>query len=180
MGNLRRLRQRDRSFGMAFGTGGFIPAVAFEARLLRRPERGRVVGIMVNIVVASRAGIPQLVDMEPMGNRDIEGVDFGRGLLHLKNMGVAANAVWIDLVEFGREACMFCPALERKDVDAWHECMTGRVTLGTVDLRVEGRLLPERGFLLLAMAGETKFLLRRRVGGQGDGGIKDEYRQNGP
>jgi len=93
---------------------------------------------------------------------------------------MAANAVWIDLVEFGREACMFRPAFKGKDVDAWHKCMAGRMTLRAVDFWVEGRLLPESRFLLLAMAGETKFLLRRRVGGQGDGGIKDEYRQNGP
>jgi hypothetical protein len=165
---------------MAFGAGSLMPAMAFEAGFLGGPEGGRVVGIVVDIVVAGRAGILQLLDVEPVGYGDIVRVDFRRGPLHLKDMGVAANAVWIDLVEFGRETCMLRSAFKGENVNAWHERVTGRMTLRAVDPGVEGRLLPEGRFLLLPVAGETEFLLRRRVGGQGDGGINNEYRHNAP
>ena len=150
MRDLRRLRQRDRSFGMAFGAGGLFPAMAFEAGLFGRPKGGRIMGVMIDIVVTGGTGVLQFLDVEPVGNGNIVRVDFRRGPLHIKNTLMAADAVWIDLVEFGRKTCMLASAFEGKDVDAWHQGMAGRMTLRTVDLGMEGRLLPERGFSLLA------------------------------
>ncbi len=91
---------------------------------------------------------------------------------------MAPDAVWINLIKFGREARMLATSFEREDVDARHQGVAGRMALRAVDLRVKGGLLPERRFLLLTMAGQAKPLFRCRIGGQSDGGIKDGYDQN--
>ncbi len=137
MGDLGCLRQWNRPFRVAFGAGGLIPAMAFEAGLFGRSEGGRVVGIMVNIVVAGGAGVFQSLDMEPVRNGDIVRVDFRGGSLHIKDTLMAADAVWIDLVKFGRKTRMLASAFEGEDVDAWNQGMTGRMTLRAVDLGME-------------------------------------------
>ncbi len=92
--------------------------MAFEAGLFGWSIGGRVVGIMVNIVVTGRTGVFQFLDMESVRNGDIVRVDLGRGPLHIKDTLMAADAVRIDLVKFGREARMLATAFEREDVDA--------------------------------------------------------------
>lgn len=77
---------------------------------------------------------------------------------------MAADTVWIDLVKLGRETGMFSIAPKGEDVDAWHHGMACCVTFRTVDLGMQIRLLPERGFSLLMMAGDAEFLLRGRIG----------------
>ena len=58
--------------------------------------------------------------------------------------------------------------------------MTCRMALRAVDLGMKGGLLPEGRLLLLMMTGDAEFLLRRGVGGQGNGCINGQYRQNSP
>ncbi len=84
---------------------------------------------MVDIVVTGGARVFQLLDMETVWNRDIIRVNFRRSSLHLENTLMAADAVRINLVQFGGETGMFPPALERKDVDARHQGMACRMTL---------------------------------------------------
>ena len=103
MRDLGCLWQRDGPFGMTFRAGGLFSGVAFEAGLLRGSKGGWIVGVVVDIVVAGGAGVLQFLDVEPMGNGNIVRVDFRRSFLHLKNTGVATDAVWVDLVELGRE-----------------------------------------------------------------------------
>lgn len=52
MGHLHGLGQGDCPLGMAGRTGRLIPLMTFEAGLFGRPESGRVVWVVVNIVVA--------------------------------------------------------------------------------------------------------------------------------
>ncbi len=154
--------------------------MTFEAGLFRRPKGRWIVRVVVNIVVARGAGILQLLDMEPVRNGDIVRVDFWRSPLHIEHTLMAADAVWVDLVQFGREARVFPSALEGEDVDARHQGVTGRMTLRAVNLRVEGGLLPEGRFPLLMVTGDAEFLLRRGIGGQGRGEVKPEHGQNTP
>lgn len=92
-------------------------------------------------------------------------VDFRRGSLYIKNTLMATDTVWVNPVKLGRKTCMFSSTLKRKDVDARYQGMASRMTLRAVDLGMERRLLPERRFSLLLMAGETEFLLGRRICG---------------
>jgi hypothetical protein len=85
---------------------------------------------------------------------------------------MTTDTVWIDLIEFGGKTRMLPFAGERKDIDARHQRMAGRMTLRAVYFGMEGRLFPERGFLLLVMAGDTEFLFGGGVGGKGDRRIK--------
>ena len=93
---------------------------------------------------------------------------------------MTTNAVGVDLVQFGRETCVFPATLEGKDVDARHQGMTRRMTLRAVDLGVEGGLLPEGRLPLLVMAGDADSLLRRRIRGQGDREVEPEKGHNTP
>ena len=93
---------------------------------------------------------------------------------------MATNAVRIDLIQFGRKAGVLPSAFKRENIDARDQCMTCRMALRAVDLGMQGGLLPEGRLLLLMMTGDTEFLLRRGVGGQGNGGINGQYRQNSP
>ncbi len=61
---------------MAFGAGGLVPPVAFEAGLLRGPEGRRVMGIMVYVVMTGGAGVFQPLNVKSMRDRDIIGIDF--------------------------------------------------------------------------------------------------------
>lgn len=81
-------------------------------------------GVVINVVVARGAGVFQLLNMKPVWNGDLVRIDFRRGSLHIKDTLVTADAVWIDLVKFGRKTGMFPFALERKDIDARHHGMT--------------------------------------------------------
>ena len=146
--------------------------------LFGRTEGGRVMGVVVHIVMAGGAGVLQFLDVEPMRNGDVVGVDLWGGLLHVKNPLVAADAVRIDLVQLRRKACVLAPAFEGKDVDAGRQGVAGRVTLRAVDFGMEGRLLPEGGFPLPLMTGDTKLLLGRGIGRQGDRRINAEDDQN--
>jgi len=78
---------------------------------------------------------------------------------------MATDTVWVNLVKLGRKTCMFSSALQREDVDARYQNMASLMTLRAVDLGMERRLLPERRFFLLLMAGETELLLGRRICG---------------
>jgi hypothetical protein len=49
------------------------------------------------------------------------------------------------------------------------------MALRTVDLGVEGRLLPEGRLLQLMVTGDTELLLGRGIGGKGDGGVKRQH-----
>jgi hypothetical protein len=137
-------------------------------------------GVVINIIVARGAGVFQLFDMEPVGDRDVVGIDFWRSSLYIENALMAPDAVWIDLVKFGGKTSMFSIASQRENIDARHQGMACRMTLRAVDLRMHGRLLPERGPLLPLMTGDTEFLLGRRIAGQGDRCIKSQYRQDSP
>jgi hypothetical protein len=156
---------------MALGARSFFPTMAFEAGLFGWPKGGWVMGVMVNIVVAGGTGVFQFFDMEKMWNGNIKGINFGRRPLHIKNPLMAADAIWIDLIKFGRKTCMLASTFEGKDVDAWHQGMAGRMTLRAVDLWMQGRLLPKGRLPLLLMARDTEFLLGCRIGGQGHCGI---------
>ena len=112
--------------------------MTFEAGLFGRPKGRRIMRIMINVVVARGAGILHLLDMESVGNRDIVRVNLWRRLLHMKNALMAADAVWVDLVQFGRETRVLPSALEGKDVNARHQGMAGRMALGAVNLGMEG------------------------------------------
>ena len=180
MGDLCRLRQRNGPFGMALGARGFLPTMAFEAGFFGWPEGGGIMGVMVNIVVAAGTGVFQFFDMEKMWNGNIERIDLGRRPLHIKNPLMAADAIWIDLIKFGRETRMLPSSLKRKDVDAGNQGMASRMTLRTVDLGMQSRLLPKGGLPLLLMACDTEFLLGCRIGGQGHGSIENQNRQSTP
>jgi hypothetical protein len=163
---------------MACGACCFLPLVTFEAGFFWRPEGGRIMGVVVNVVVARCAGVLQLVNMEAVGNGDTVRIDLGGSSFHLKNTFMTADAVWIDLVEFGRKTCMLPSALKGKNVNAWHQGMACRMTLRAVNLRMQGRLLPKGRFLLLMMTGDAEFLLGRRIRWQGHRGIKSQYGQH--
>ncbi len=154
--------------------------MAFEAGFLGWTKSRRIVRIVVNIVVAGGARILQLLYVETVWNRDIVRIDFRGGTLHIKDLLMTADAVRIDLVQFGRKTSMLSIALQRKDIDAWHQGMACCVALRAVDLGMHGRLLPERGFPLLVMTGHTEFLFGRRISGKGNGRIKREYDQDSP
>lgn len=136
-----------------------------------------IVRVVVNIVVARGTRIFQLFDMETMWDRDFVRIDFRGSTLHVENLLMATDAVGIDLVEFGRKTSMLPITLQRKDIDARHQGMTCCVALRAIDLGMHARLLPKRGFPLLIMTGDTKFLFGRRIGGEGDCGIKHQYDQ---
>jgi len=154
--------------------------MAFKAGFFGRTKGGRIVGVVINVVVARGAGVLQLLNMEPVRDGDTVRVDFRRGSLHVKDSLMAADAIWIDLVKFGGKTGMLPFALERKDIDARHHGMARRMALRAVNLRMYGRLLPEGRFPLLLMAGNTEFLLGRRIGGEGDGRIHTQDDQNAP
>jgi hypothetical protein len=149
--------------------------MTLETGFLGRTKCRRIVRIVINIVVARSAGIFQLFYMETMWNRDVVRIDFRGGTFHTKDPLMTTDAVWIDLVEFGREASMLPIALERKDVDARHQGMTCCMTLRAVYPGMHGRLFPKRGFPLLMMTGNAEFLFGRRIGGKCDGRIKHKY-----
>jgi len=174
VGGLDCLRQRNRLLGMASRTRGFFPTMAFEARFFRRTKCRWIVGIVVDIIVASGASILQLFYVETVWDGDVVRIDLRRGTLHLKDLLMATNAVRIDLVEFGRKAGVLSIALERKDIDARHQGMTRCMAFRAIDLGMHGRLLPKRGLSLLMMAGDAEFFLSRRIGGKGDGRIEHQ------
>jgi hypothetical protein len=103
-----------------------------------------IMGVVINVVVARGTGVFQLLNMEPVRNGDTVRVDFGRGPLHIKDALMTADAIWIDLVKLSGKTGMLPFTLERKDIDARHHGMTRRMALRAVDLRMQGRLLPER------------------------------------
>ena len=150
--------------------------MAFETGLLCGPEGRGIMRVVVDIVMTRGTGVLQFLDVEPMGNGNIVGVDFRRGSLHIKDALMAADAVGVNLVKLGRKTGMFSSAFEGKDVDARHQGMACRVAFRAVDLGMEVRLLPERRLSLLVVAGNTELLLGRRIGGQGDGGIEAQNR----
>ena len=143
MGDFSGLGQRDGSFGMACRAGGLLSTMTFKAGLFRRSKCGRIVRVVVNIVVARGTGVFQLLDMELVWNPDTVGVDLRGGRFHIEYPLMTSNAVRIDLVKFGRKTCMFSSAFKGKDIDAGHQGMACRMTLRTVDLGMEGRLLPK-------------------------------------
>ena len=136
--------------------------------------------VVIDIVMTGGTGIFQLLDMETVWDRNIIRIQIGGSPLDSENTRVTTDAVRIDLVQLGRETGMFPPALERKDVDARHQGMACCMTLRAVDFGMKGRLLPEGRLPLLVMAGDTEFLLGRGIGGQGNGSINGQYRQNSP
>src|SRR4030042_1610783 len=108
--------------------------MAFKAGLFGRTKGGWVMGVVINIVVASGAGVFQLFDMETVRNRNIRRIQIRRSPFDSQNTRVTTDTIRIDLVQFGREAGMFPPALQRKNIDARHQGMTGRMALRTADL----------------------------------------------
>ena len=128
MRGLKRLGQRDGALGMADLAGGLFPPVTFEAGLFCGSKGGRIVGIVVDIVVTGRACVLQFLNMEAVRNRDIIGIDLRGSTLHIKNTRMATNTVRIDLVQFGGKPSMFPFTFKRKDIDARHQGMAGRMT----------------------------------------------------
>jgi hypothetical protein len=59
--------------------------MTFEAGLFRRAKCGRIVRVMVDVVVAGSTGIFQLLDMEPVWDRDIIRIKIRRRLFDIKN-----------------------------------------------------------------------------------------------
>ena len=137
-------------------------------------------GIMINIVVTGGAGVLQLLNMETVRDRDIIRIDLGGCAFHIKNTRMATNTVRINLVQFGRKPGMLSFALKRKDIDARHQGMSGRMTLRAVDLGMHRRLLPERRLPLLVVTGDTEFLLGCGIGGECNRSIPPEDDQNAP
>jgi hypothetical protein len=178
VGNLRGLGKWNGPLGMARRARGLLPAMTFKTGLLRRTERGRIMGVVINIVVAGGAIVLQLLNVEAVRDRDIIRVDFRRGSLHIENLLVAADTVRVDLVELGRKTRMLSSTLQRKDINARHQGVARCMTFRAADLGMEVRLLPKRGFPLLMVAGDAEFLLGRGIGGQADSGIEDQHRQN--
>ncbi len=179
MGHLRGLWQGDRSFRVAGRARRFLPFVTFETGLFRGSKGRWIMGVVIDIVMAGGAGVFQFFDMETVWNGDIVRVKVGRSLIDIKNTLMAADTVRIDLVQFGGKTRMFPLARQGKDIDARHQGMTCRMTLGAVDFGMQGGLFPKRGLLLLMMmTGDTEFLLGRGIGGKRDGGIKDQDCQN--
>jgi len=180
VGDLGRLGQGNGSLRVTFGAGGLFAGVAFETGLLRGSKGRWIVRVVINIVMASGTGILESLDVKAVRDGNIVRVDFGRGSFHIKNTGMAADAVGIDLVKLGGKTGMFSFALKGEDVDARHQGVARGVTFRAVNLGMKIRLLPEGGFSLLMMAGDTEFLLRCRIGGQGHCGIQTQDRQNAP
>jgi hypothetical protein len=180
MGGLYRFRQRNGLFGMARGAGGFFPTMTFKTGFFGRTKSRRVMGIMINIVVTGSAGVLQLLNMEPVRNRDIIGIDLGGSAFYIINTRMATNTVRIDLVQFSREASMFPITLERKNIDARHQGMTRCMALRAVNLGMQGGLFPKGRFPLLMVTGDTEFLLGRGIGGEGDGCVESHNRQDSP
>ena len=56
---------------------------------------------------------------------------------------MAADAVWIDLVQFRGKPRMLPSAFKGKDVNARHQGVASRMTLGAVDLWMQSRLFPK-------------------------------------
>jgi hypothetical protein len=146
--------------------------MAFEAGLFAWPEGWGVVGVVVDIVVTGGAGVLQFLDMEQVWNGNTVRIDFRRSPLHIKYPWMAADAVWIDLVQFRGKPRMLPSAFKRKDVNARHQGVASRMTFGAVDLWMQSRLFPERSLPLPVVTGDTEFLLGRRIGGQGNRRIK--------
>jgi len=103
--------------------------MAFKAGLFGGTKGRWIMRVVIDIVMTGGTGVFQLFDMETVRDRDIIRIQIGRSPFDSKNTRVATDAVWIDLVQFGRETGMFPPALERKDVDARHQGMACRMTL---------------------------------------------------
>ncbi len=94
--------------------------MTLKAGLFGGAESRWIVRIVINIVMTGRAGIFQLFDMETVRYRDVVRIQIRGSPFDRKDVGVTTDAVWIDLVQFGREACMFPIAPEGEDVDARH------------------------------------------------------------
>jgi hypothetical protein len=118
--------------------------------------------------------------METVRNRDAVRIDFRRSSLHIQDALMTTDAIGINLVKLGGKTRMLPVALQRKDIDAWHEGMTRCMALRAVNLGVHGRLLPERRFPLLMVTGNAEFLLGRGIGGQSDGRVEAHYGQDPP
>jgi len=99
---------------------------------------------MVNIVVAGGAGVFQLFDMETVWNRNIVRIKIRRSLFDIKDSLVTTDAIWIDLIEFGRKTCMLPFTFKGEDIDTRHQGMTCRMTLRAINLGVHGGLFPKR------------------------------------
>jgi hypothetical protein len=138
MRDLDGFGQRNRLFGMASCARGLFPTMAFKAGLFGGTKSGWIMRVVIDIVMTGGTGIFQLFDMKTVWDRNIIRIQIGRSPLNIKNVGVTTDAVWIDLVQFGREAGMFPPTLERKDVDARHQGMACCMTLRTADLGMQG------------------------------------------
>jgi hypothetical protein len=154
--------------------------MTFKTSLFGRPKRRRVMGIMINIVVTGGARVLQLLNMEAVRNRDTIGIDLRRSTFHIKNTRMATNAVRIDLIQFSGKPSVLPFAVKRKDIDARHQGVAGGMAFRTVDLGMNGRLLPERGFTLLAVTGDTEFLFGRGIGRECNRRIHTEDDQNAP
>jgi len=137
-------------------------------------------GIMINIVVTGGAGVLQLLNMETVRNGDIIRIDPGGRALHVKNTRMATNTIRIDLIQFSGKPGVLPFAVKRKNIDARHQGMPGRMTFRAVDLGMHRRLLPERGLTLLVVAGDTEFLLGRGIGREGHRSIHSQDDQNAP
>jgi len=98
---------------------------------------------MINIIVARGTGVFQLFNMETVWNRNIVRIKIRRSLFDIKDPLVTTDAVWIDLVKFGRKTCMFSFTFKGKDIDARHQGVARRMTLRAIDLWMHGGLLPE-------------------------------------
>ena len=156
----------DGPLGMTLRAGSLFARMALETGLLWRAKGRRIVRVMIDVVMAIGTGGLHLLDVKAVRNGEIIRINLRRGPFDVKDPRVAADAVWINLIELGREAGMFSSAFKGKDVDARCQGMARSVTFRTIDLWMDRRLLPERGFSLLLMAGEAELLSGRCIGRQ--------------
>ena len=105
--------------------------MAFKAGLFRRTKGGWIVRVVIDIVMTGGAGILQLFDMETVWDRNIIWIQIRRSSLDSKNTRVAADTIWINLVQLGRETSMLSFALQGENIDARHQGMAGCMTLRT-------------------------------------------------
>lgn len=152
--------------------------MTFETGFFRRTKGGWVVRVVIDIVMAGGAGIFQLFDMEMVRDRDIIRIQIRRSPLNSKNTRVAADAVWIDVVKFSRKPGMLSSAFKREDIDARHQGMACCMAIGAVKFWMDLRLFPELRTHVVRMASQTELLLGGGIRGEGDGGIKGQYRKN--
>ncbi len=75
--------------------------MAFKAGLFGGTKGGWIVRVVIDIVMTGGAGIFQLFNMETVRDRNTIRIQIWRSPFDRENTRVTADAIWIDLVQFG-------------------------------------------------------------------------------